>query len=476
MSTAIQFWGLLLIQVVAATAAVIHILLNKSDPRAALGWIGVCVLFPLAGPLLYYTFGINRVRTRAQKLDQSATFRIGAGYRRSLDKSEFAESENLLPSALADLAAASNRIADSPLVPGNKIEVLHNGEEAYPAMLAAIDGAEKRLYLTTYIFETNPPGREFIRALARAHERGVDVRVLLDGVGEYYAFPRAGAMLRKQGVPTVRFLPPRLFPPSLKVNLRNHRKILVADGHTAFTGGMNIGGRHLSGNEDRVVDMHFCLRGAVARQIEQVFLDDWAFVTGDQDRVELEASSEAGDAVCRVIMDGPNEDIDTLSTLLLSAICAAKRRIHLMTPYFLPSAEVVAALQAAALRGVDVTIILPGQNNLPFVHWASRHSLGALLRRGVRVFYQPAPFAHTKLFLVDDGYALIGSANIDPRSLRLNFELNVEVYQAELAETLSAHFDTVRKRSNELTPEQLEARSLPVRLKDSFAWLFSPYL
>ena len=147
-----------------------------------------------------------------------------------------------------------------------------------------------------------------------------------------------------------------------------------------------------------------------------------------------------------------------------------------MTPYFLPSRELIAALQAAALRGVEVTILLPAKNNLPFVHWATRNMLWELLERGIRVFYQPPPFVHTKLFVADDQYALIGSANIDPRSLRLNFELAVEVFNAEFAKILSGHIQRSMERSIEVLLEDLDSRRLPMRVRDALAWLFSPYL
>jgi len=147
-----------------------------------------------------------------------------------------------------------------------------------------------------------------------------------------------------------------------------------------------------------------------------------------------------------------------------------------MTPYFLPSRELIAALRSAALRGVKVTILLPAKNNLPFVHWATRKMLWELLEQGIRVFYQPPPFVHTKLFVVDDLYSLIGSANIDPRSLRLNFELAVEVFDSQFAKILSGHIQRSRERSLEVSLEALESRQLPVRVRDALAWLFSPYL
>ncbi|MGA7801294.1 MAG: phospholipase D-like domain-containing protein, partial [Gammaproteobacteria bacterium] len=376
-------------------------------------------------------------------------------------------------------ARISYAVTHRPLVGGNHIDILHNGEQAYPAMLQAIDNARQFVYLTTYIFEVNRSGRLFVEALVRAVERGVQVRVLLDGVGDLYWFPRASKALRRRGVPVARFLPPRLIPPAVHFNLRNHRKILVVDGTVAFTGGMNIGDRHLAGdaaNAARVVDVQFRFTGPVAAQIEQVFVEDWRFVTGEQLVPRPPPPANNSRAICRTIVEGPDEDMDKLPMILVGAVSAARERVWIMTPYFLPPRELIAALQAAALRGVEVNIILPAVSNLRFVHWATCNMLDELVNTGVRVYYQPPPFVHTKLFVVDDHYAQIGSANLDARSLRLNFELVTEIYDEIFAVELAQHFERVRADSERLSRAALGKRRLPRRIRDALAWLFSPYL
>ena len=224
------------------------------------------------------------------------------------------------------------------------------------------------------------------------------------------------------------------------------------------------------------MDAHFRLAGPVVTQIEHVFLEDWGFSTGEQVTPTQASARENGSMICRTIVDGPNEDLDRLSMILVGAVSAARRRISIMTPYFLPSRELIAALQTAALRGVEVTIILPSKNNLPFVHWATRNMLWELLEWGIRLYYQPPPFVHTKLFVVDDQYAQIGSANIDPRSLRLNFELAVEVFDKQFVKILTEHIQKSQDQSLEVSLKDLDSRRLPVRIRDALAWLFSPYL
>lgn len=472
-------WSIAALLMALGFIAVGHILLNKNDPRSAWGWIFLCLFFPLLGPLIYFVFGINRVRIRARKLGIRTPFRLDEGFGRLPEDFQNIIPCTAVPSAYQDIARISDAVTRLPLLSGNHIEILHNGEEAFPAMLDAIHGAEHSLLLVTYIFETNASGKKIIDALVKAKNRGVDVRVLIDGVGELYSIPRAGTLLKRQGVNIARFIPPKIKPPEFSINLRNHRKLLVADGRLGFTGGMNIGDRHLADNlqnPGRVIDMHFKVKGPVVAQMEEAFLDDWGFATGNYTDPTPGPHEKEGDAICRTIIDGPNEDPEKLTFILTGAIASARKSVLIMTPYFLPSREIISALQITALRGVEVVVVLPGKNNLPFMRWAASNFLWKLTQWGVKIFFQPPPFVHSKLLVVDDYYTQIGSANIDPRSLRLNFELNIEIFDETLAGEVAAHIRKCMNRAEELTLMDLERRNFAVKLRDAFAWIFSPYL
>jgi cardiolipin synthase len=351
-------------------------------------------------------------------------------------------------------------------------------------MMATIQRAEQRVYLASYIFRTDKTGKQFIKVLQDAVERGVEVRVLIDGAGELYSLPRVTRLLKRAGVKQARFIPLRLIPPSLHLNMRNHRKLLIVDGETSFTGGMNIGDHHIADRHGKtpVVDMHFRLTGPIVTQLEQAFAEDWHFATGQHvptssiDPTTGSGATSAGPSACRVITDGPNDDLGKLGLVMHAAISAAQQSIRIMTPYFLPTTEMIAALKSAALRGVVVDIILPAKSNLRYVDWATRNLLWEILRWDVNVYYQPPPFAHSKLFIIDEHYVQIGSANIDPRSLRLNFEIAVEVLDNEFALQLSQHCIKVISHSRRVTLKEVDNRSYPVRIRDSIAWLFSPYL
>ena len=471
---------LLVLEILLSAAAVGHALLHKRDSRAALGWVAVSVVFPYIGPLLYYVFGINRIRTRAQRLGLRSQLRIEAPGFQPVGNETPATERPSVPETLMAIARVSDTVTGAPLLPGNSLEMLCNGEQAYPAMMKAIRDARRRIFLTTYIFETNRTGRYFIDALAAAAARGVDVRVMLDGVGELYSLPRAGNLMRRRGVAVARFLPPRIYPPSLHINLRNHRKLMAVDGCVGFIGGMNIGDRHLVANRARsrhpVRDVQFKVIGPVIRQLEQCFAEDWRFCTGQGIDLFPPCHENAGGSLCRAIVEGPNEDLDKLSSILGGAIGAARKRIAVMTPYFLPPRGLIGALQTAALRGVKVDVVLPARSNLFYVDWATRNMLWEILKWGGRVYLQPAPFAHTKLFLVDGTYAQVGSANIDPRSLRLNFELNLEVFDPVFAGHIEGFIDRAIDASSPLTAEALDRRSLPAKLRDAAVWLSDTYL
>lgn len=457
-----------------------HAILFKRDPRSAVLWAGLAWLLPLAGAVLYFVLGVNRIRRRALLLR-------GGDLRASAPPAAApctpGEMAQLLPENLrhlAQLAALTDKVVGRPLLAGNRLEPLVNGDAAYPAMLEAIAAARHSVALSTYIFDRDEAGRAFARALGEAVRRGVAVRVLIDATGLRYSWPSILGDLRREGVPCARFLPAFPFGRLLAINLRNHRKLLVVDGRTGFTGGLNLRVGHWLAKRPAhpVQDLHFRVEGPVVAQLQEVFAEDWRFTTGEVLTGEAWFPSLdcAGPVFARGIPDGPDEDFETLRWTLLGALAVARDSVRVMTPYFLPDAALISALNLAALRGVRVDIVLPGQNNLPFVHWASQAHWWQVLERGCRLWLSPPPFDHSKLFLVDDAWALVGSTNWDPRSLRLNFEFNLEAYDPALAGRLAAWFDARRQQARPVTLAEVDARPTAVRLRDGLARLLTPYL
>jgi cardiolipin synthase len=459
--------------------AVGHVLLHKRDPRAAFGWVVVCCVLPGLGPLGYWLVGINRIRTRAR--DWQAKLPFSGAAKASFCSWSLRQGRSIAfgEEGYAALVSLADAVTRRPLLPGNRVVALHNGEQTFPAMLEAIASARDSIYLTSYIFDTDDTGKAFVEALKQAADRGLDVRVLVDGLGERYSFPVARRLFKGSDVAISRFLPPALSGRGLHFNLRNHRKLLIIDNWRGFTGGMNISDRHLAATPTRsqAIDVHFGIEGPVVGQMLEAFMEDWHFATGEvPPPISTPLPLPGGTAFCRGISAGPNEDFEKLRWIILGAIGCARHRLRIMTPYFIPDRTLVAALNAAALRGIEVEIFLPAKNNLPYVAWASRAYFSELLEHGCRIYYQPPPFVHSKLLLVDNQYALVGSANLDPRSLRLNFEFNLEIFDATLVATLTEHVDSACEVSREITQEQMDGFPVVSRLRDNFAKLFSPYL
>ena len=448
-----------------ALCITVHVLLHKRDVGSSLGWIGLAWLSPFIGGFFYVVLGINRVSRRARRLHVPHAPRP-------------ASIAGLAGGHLAALDHANSRITGRPAKPDNSIKIFHNGDEAYPAMLESMAGAKASIGLSSYMFRTDRTGGTFIAALAAAHQRGVEVRVIIDGVGGGYVLSPAYHALRRAGIPAGRFIHSPLPWRMPLLNLRSHKKILVIDGHTGFTGGLNITDDNVQAlaPKTRVVDTHFMVTGPVTSQLTSAFVKDWFFVTNEELTGEtwFPALKPSGAAQARVITSGPDRDIEKIEFSVLQAISCARESIKIMTPYFLPDDQIVVALTLAAMRGIRVDLVIPDRSNHRLVDWATRATIGPMVREGAHIWLGPPPFRHSKIMTIDGEWSLIGSNNWDIRSFRLNFELSMEVYDKPLAETLGAFIMT--HNGEALTAAQLEARSVPARLRDAAVRLLMPYL
>ncbi len=457
------------IGLVLAIGATIHILLRKREVASAVGWIGLVWFAPILGVISYALFGVNRVRSRARQLRPADDDPDGAPavpYSRG-------EAEGMHP-----LGRGIGNITARPLLTGTQVTIYQNGDTAYPPMLAAIEAAKSSVGLSSYIFRNDVWGGRFIVALIDAKRRGVEVRVLIDGIGGGWLLSPTYHRLRREGVRAARFMHSLLPWRMPFINLRNHKKVLVLDGMVAFTGGMNIADENVMATRPKmpVQDLHFRIDGPVVSQLAEAFTDDWAFVT----REDLEGAawlppiSPREGPSARVIDSGPDEDLEKVEFAVLQAVSCARESIDVMTPYFLPDERLITALSLAAMRGVTVNVVVPQKSNHMLVDWGSRANIGPLLGGGVRIWRSPPPFHHTKIMVVDQEWCLIGSCNWDIRSFRLNFELCMEVYDRNLASALTSIMESAR--ASELIQADLDSRSLPVRLRDAGARLMLPYL
>ncbi len=332
-----------------------HAVLHNRDSRAAIAWVGFIWLVPILGAALYFIFGVNRIRRKAAWLRSDLDRYRAEAAAPGCPPDELAQH---LPAHTGHLAALARLVAgvvDRPLLHGNHIEPLLNGDEAYPAMLEAISQARQTISFTTYIFNRDEVGLAFAQALGAAVRRGVEVRVLIDAVGIRYSWPTIGRALRREGVPYALFLPSLALWHLLSLNLRPHRKILVADGRLGFTGGMNIRKENCLQRPTRrpVQDLHFRLQGPVVAHLQEVFADDWQFTTGESLRGEawFPKLDAAGAMLARGVIDGPDENFEKLRWTLLGALAIARKSVRIVTPYLVPDHAVVSALNLAAMRG-----------------------------------------------------------------------------------------------------------------------------
>jgi cardiolipin synthase len=468
-----------LTSLVAGAGAAVHAAMTKNDVRAAIGWVGVTLFSPLLGAVAYFVAGVNRIRiTRVSQLRDEAM----VAYAREPSAADV-DVVPLSAPQFASLKILADKVSHFQLLGGNLVQPLDGGDEAYPAMLQAIRQARYTVALQSYIFDNDPVGREMAQALIEAHARGVQVRVLIDAVGSHYSRPPIVRMLKKSGVPTARFMTNPLGVLRMPyANLRSHRKILVVDGRVGFSGGMNIRAAFVTAlaREDTNRDTHFRYEGPSVTQLLSVFAHDWDFTTGESLAGSLwfnHAGSEvAGNAAVRCVPSGPDRSIASTHNMLLGALAVAQRHVRIQSPYFLPDQTLIGALATAARRGVRVDIVIPGKNNLRLVDYAMTAQLDQVIRWGCKVWRTTGMFDHAKLMTVDDAWSYAGSSNLDPRSLRLNFELDTEIYDGATARWIGARIDAAIETAVPQTLELLRAMPFTTRLRNKVIWLATPYL
>jgi cardiolipin synthase len=484
--TLFAHWGqvLAILSIAMGATAAVHAAMTKEEVRAAIGWVGVIILSPIVGALLYAFAGVNRIRRASLVSQRNALFQRDAqGVLASFD----AEGDTVgaaFGGRFKAMKTLGDRVARYALSTGNTIEMLESGDAAYAAMKAAIDGAERSILLETYIFDRDPIGLRIADALIAAVKRDLSVRVLIDAVGARYSVPSIMGYLRDGGVQVNVFNGNVIIGLRLPyANLRTHRKIIVIDGRIAFTGGMNIrkGFTKEFATGQCALDTHFCITGPAVADLFNTAAEDWRFATGeilrgDHWRIPMPANAPGAPVFMRVIASGPDRSVETNHKMLIGAMSVARNSIRIMSPYFLPDRELISALVTAARRGVEVDIVVPTANNLVLVDRAMTAQFDQMLKDYCRIWRADGPFNHSKLLVVDGTWAYVGSSNLDPRSLRLNFEVDLEVMDRGFAGAIHAHIGDIFEHATPVELARLRARPFIIRLIERILWLGSPYL
>ena len=449
----------------------VHILLFKDDVKSSIGWIGFVWLAPLLGSAIYALFGINRIKRKALSLKspKQDIHKITGKTQEEIEKE--------IPKNLLQMLKLGYSVHPQIFALGNNVSPLINGDEAYPQMCSAIEKARKEVLIESYIFNNDKAGQMILSAAKKARGNGAKIKIIVDGVGLNYSRPNiAQAAGKINGAEFVVFLPSKK-PASLPfVNLRSHRKIMIIDGETAFFGGMNIAeGNLLKTNpKEPIRDITFKIKGPVINQLTRIFMEDWLFSGGKAFNPALfkESLPLSGGSIARAIPDGPDGDYGKVELMVLGAINCACKNINIVTPYFLPEENILTALEMAAMRGINVQIILPKKSNIFGMDWAMRANFNRLIKKGVKIFLQNPPFDHSKMMTADGIWAFIGSSNWDERSLKLNFEANMEIIDKKLTQTLDK---IIEGKKADAKPITLQNYSISKRLLNNSFKLLTPY-
>jgi len=453
-----------------------RIILEKRQPAATVAWVLSIALLPVVGVPLYFLVGGRRIRRHIRaKIDRVGSLESSVENRvRPAD----------LPSEAATHCAMVLSAAGAPPpVSGNRVGFITGGEQAYGTLLEFIEEARDHVHAQFFILDVDAVGKRFIHALAARARAGVHVRLLLDAVGSWRALRRLVRPLRDAGGEVAEFLPALPLHRKWSAHLRNHRKLLIVDGRAAFTGGMNIGKRYMGPRPDpnRWRDSAIVLSGAAVRDLQALFLDDWAFATEETRPAGHlfpslpPAPGNVGRATpLQVVASGPDRTLRPIYQGLFTAFASARKRIWIATPYFVPDDAIGASLENAALRGVDVRLIVPERSDLKMVWLAGRSYFDDLMLTGVKIHLYTPTNLHTKVLVVDDSVGVVGSSNVDIRSFFLNFELGIFLYGRQETAALAAQFEEDLSRSRRLDPDRFARRKRPIRLLEDTCRIFSP--
>jgi cardiolipin synthase len=476
-------WVWLLVALwLASWLCIPHLLLLNKRPTATLAWLWAIFLFPVVGAGLYLAIGSEQVARRRQERgedfrarEQLTTARAKTAKRAANLKEEKAlgEDERILLRGLSTITRL-------PLATASSLRVLYKGAPYYAALREDIEKAQRDVHVESFIWRDDEVGAEFLQLLVEAARRGVAVRLLLDELGcvrlrDSYFKPLVDAGGEFSWCHTLSPLRNRY-----SFNLRNHRKLQIIDGRTVFVGGMNIGREYL-GRDPKLgdwADAQLRVQGQVVEVFQQIFAEDWFFATGREYPLHHPPREESGEEkiLAQVLRGGPDEDDHAMLRSNIALVTAAKGRLWISTGYFVPGETMQTALQVVAAKGIDVRLLVSSKSQHPHLVPAGRSYYDALLRQGVRIFEYSRGINHSKFMIIDDRWSTVGSSNLDERSMRLNFELNLLMYHPETNRELAHIFEDSIAASKEIELQEFNRRPLSQKLLESALRPLSPIL
>lgn len=473
--------------IILLVLVIMKVLFDTRSGVKALAYILFIVLVPIVGIIFYFSFGINYRKRKMynKKIVEDEVLR------QKITTSVHAYSEEVIHSTLLssehfNLARFVHNSIDSPLTANNSVKLLLNGEEKFPAVLAAMENATSHINVEYYIYEDDKTGNSIAEMLIKKAQQGVEVRFMYDDFGSHGLKKAFIKKLEDSGVETAPFYKIRLYAVANRLNYRNHRKIIVIDGKTSFVGGINISDKYR--NETKTKDdlywrdTHLMMEGPATYYLQYLFLCDWNFcskqklIFGPEYFPMHERPHEMNAELVQIASSGPDSTLPVIFYSLMEIISSANKRIWITSPYFIPGESLMDSLIIAAKSGVEIKILVPGISDSKMVNAAARSYYSELLQHGVRIFLYGKGFVHAKTMLADDNLSIVGSANMDYRSFDLNFEVNAILYSEKITTQLSAAFENDLKDSTEINATEWMNRPKYIHLWEKFVRLLSPFL
>lgn len=458
------------------------IFLERKDATATWAWLMVLLFIPIAGFIFYLIFGRKLSTRKIFTWDTKSRLGVKTAVQsqlRALENNTFSFRHPEM-AAYKDLFYLHLRNDDAVFTQDNKVKIFTDGKEKFLALVNDIKNAKDHIHLQYYIIRHDQLGQEIAEVLIEKAKEGLEVRVLYDDMGSRLLRPKYIRNLRKHGVRVEAFFPPKIPKINFKINFRNHRKLAIIDGKIGYTGGFNIGDEYLGMSKKFGYwrDTHLRVEGDAVNNMQTRFILDWN--QASRNHIEYEdryyAAEPSGDTGIQIVSSGPDSDWEQIKNGYMKMILSAKKYVYIQTPYFIPDESLRDAVRIACLSGVDVKIMIPSKPDHPFVYWATLSYVGDLLNAGAEIFIYQKGFLHAKTIVVDGEIASVGTANIDVRSFRLNFEVNAFLYDIAIARELEDAFMNDIGISTQMTKKLYDKRSLGIRFKESVSRLLSPVL
>lgn len=462
--------------------AILLVFFQRKNPTSTWLWFMVIIFLPGIGFLLYLFFGqdFNKKRMFRLKEEEDRLIRekvLCQGEKIKKDRYKFINPKTEEYEHFINMHILTSQ---SYFSQDNEIELYFSGREKFDALMKSISKAKRYIYLEYYIVRSDNLGQKLLDALTEKAKEGVEVKFLYDGMGGRKLARNYFKEFKKAGGKVAVFFPPFLSYFSFRINYRNHRKICIIDGEEAYIGGFNIGDEYLGLSKKFGFwrDTHIKIKGSAVEELKLRFIKDWKFAVKNDDNFYADTPTKKGSgrAGVQIVSSGPDSQWASIKDGYFSMITKAKKRIYIQTPYFIPDDSIYDALKVAALSGVDVKIMIPCKPDHPFIYWAGLSYIGELLEAGVKFYTYENGFLHSKTFIMDDFVTSIGTANLDIRSFKLNFEVNAFIYDEEVNQKMIEQFNIDLNHCKEITVEVYENRSNIIKLKEALCRLLSPIL